>query len=325
MPSSVDTLVNQTVSRAEAAGDTLNPELVEIVRKSYKTGALGRVLEKAQTLAASIPGEQAVTYSGTFEDNVKARSLAQAYVQAKPGTYAIDNTEVGKHLSETPNWSAAMREVNAQLRERDLPPLSATQTFYVQEPAWRAASERFAEQAKGPMVSLINFPAANSAFVQNELPVSLNNRHVPSINDIPMADLAKSSNPVRQISLGAQPIFHDYTEFNTNAGRVVVNREPGGMSLVKPFERRERATLGDPARTNEVAVDVLRQVLKSKGLSDQAIERASEEARRLMAERERNGQSAAKVKLHDKAAAALTRTIAPSEPQPGKQRSDKDR
>jgi len=309
MSSSVDVLINQTVARADAAGDILSPDLVEIMRDSYKSGALSRVMESARSLSASVPGEQAVTYSGTFEDNIKARSLAQAYVAAKPGTYAIDNTEVGTHLGETRNWSAALREVNTQLRDRELPPLSATQTFYLQEPAWRAASERFAEQAQGPMISLIHFPAANSAFVQNELPISLNNPKVPSINDIPVADLAKSRNPVHEISTGAQPIFHDYTEFNTNAGRVVVNREPGGLSLLRPPGEREAsggrsgaASESAEKPSNEVAVDVLRQVLRSKGLSDQAIERATEEARRLIAEREKAGQSAPKVKVHDKTA-----------------------
>lgn len=323
MTSAVDVLVNQTVARAEAAGDNLSPDLVEIMRESYKSGALSQVLDKAQSLPASVPGERAVTYSGTFEDNIKARSLAQAYVKAKPGTYAIDNTEVGEQLSANSSWSAALRDVNAQLRERDLPPLSATQTFYVQEPAWRAASERFAEQAQGPMISLIHFPAANSAFVQNELPISLHNERVPTINDIPVTQLAKSQNPVREISLGAQPIFHDYTEFNTNAGRVVVNHEPGGLSLLKPPGSREPQ--GESKPSGEVAVDVLRQVLKSKGMSDQAIERATEEARRLIAERERAGQAAPKVKVHDKNAPSANRPNQPEQQQSLPPRKDKDR
>jgi hypothetical protein len=292
MPSPVDTLIDQTVARAEAAGKPLHPELVEVLRESYKTGEMGKVLGRAQSLPASVPGQQAVTYSGTFDDNIKARELAQTYVNGNPGSYAIDNTEVGQHLSKTPNWTSALNDVNTRLRDRDLPALTPSQVFYTQEPAWRAASERFAEQAQGPMVSLVHYPAPDSAFVQNELPASLNNPRIPTINDMPVATLKQSRTPVEDISRGAQPVFERYTELKPGGGRGMVEQgaETKAPERVKP--------------ANDVAVDVMREVLRSKGLSESVVERAAEEARRRISEREKSGLGAPKVNVHDKAAPA---------------------
>ncbi|OTP75413.1 hypothetical protein [Caballeronia sordidicola] len=261
MASSVDTLVDQSVQRADAAGVKLGPELVELMRTSYKGGALSQITAQVAALPASIPGGTAVTYSGVLQGKVPARALAQAYAQSEPGSYIIDNTAVGQYLGDEGTWTGAMRSLNSQLAGHGQPPISDKERFFVQEPAWRAASERFAEQAHGPMVSLVREPARESAFVQNELPITLANPKIPSVNGVPTSQLAKSASPVMEIAQGAEPIYAGFTSFNTSAGRVIV--KPGQMSTV---ERTDNKT--------DRMIALFQEAMRAKGASESDIQRA---------------------------------------------------
>jgi hypothetical protein len=285
MASSIDTLIEQSVQRADAAGVKLGPELVELMRTSYKSGALSQITAQVAALPASVHGGTAVTYSGVLQGKVPARALAQAYAQSERDSYIIDNTAVGKYLDDDRTWASAMRSLNSQLAAHGQAPISDKERFFVQEPAWRAASERFAEQARGPMVSLVREPARDSAFVQNELPITLANSKIPSVNGVPTSQLAKSVNPVMEIAQGAEPIYAGFTSFNTSAGRVIV--KPGQLSTID--------------RTDKT-VALFQEAMRAKGLSEADIQRAGIVARNELAKRSGDQQKEpASVKRHEKA------------------------
>ena len=197
MNSSLDTLVAHTAARADTDKKPFTPGQIAALREVYETGRYGEVYRTVQSLSASISDGRGVFYSGRMATDDSSAEVSDKYVKNNAGSYRIEDTEVGKYLADPTTWSGAQDELNQVLESRGESPI--TSNFYLGEPAWRKASEMFAQQAKGPVAIIAHSPHSQAALVKQELPTLMENPEVPALNGIGKEDLRRSQNVVGEV------------------------------------------------------------------------------------------------------------------------------
>ena len=225
--------INQTV---ESSSDDLSPEIIQAMKESYESGALGTDLPGSLDDVGFIIRCHLIRWPDgglLFRSTCWELQTCRQYIKANENAYRIENTDIGAFLDDGKNWQTAIDEVNSILKSEGLRELTPEQVRAIKEPAWRMASSKFATEAGDDTVVLVTPDySPNSAFAQDEVPTRVEiGKGFPGATNAELGSMSAGERLETVVSASREFIGSNYV-WDSQSGSVLFSPELASQGVV---------------------------------------------------------------------------------------------